>query len=444
MRHKRKLAPRAVTGIRFSTEKIYMHRTKDPRPAAAGKLHLILILGMLMALGPFSIDLYLPAFPGIARGLDTTVARVMLSLSSFFIGISAGQLVYGPLLERYGRKKPLYAGLLIYIAATAGCALAQSVDMLILLRLLQALGSCAGLVAARAMVRDLFEVKQNARVFSTLMLVVAVSPLVAPTVGGYLTAALGWRAVFAALILLGVGILVAVHYGLPESRPGDTRFSLKPAAILHNYKSILVHPQFYTYAFTSAVAAAGLYAYISGSPNVFMETYGLSEEQYGWVFACIALGLITATQINNRLLKTYRSERIIRFALAGQLFSGLLLLVILMAGVQHLFLTIGLLFCFLSCQGFIFPNASALSLAAFGHTAGSASALMGALQMGVGALASAAVSWLQNHTAVPMASVMTACAGLSLVIFLSGSQTLMRRASLEEVEEEEVDMMGTV
>ncbi len=409
-----------------------------------GNRSLILILGLLTAMGPFSIDLYLPAFPDIAAGLHTTVATVMLSLSSFFIGISAGQLVYGPLLERYGRKKPLYAGLVIYILTTAGCALAQSADMLILFRLLQALGSCAGLVGARAMVRDCFEVKENARVFSTLMLVVAVSPILAPTLGGYITAAFGWRAVFAALMLLGLGVLLAVHYRLPESRPGDQRFSLRPGAILRNYQTILRHPQFYTYALTSAVAAAGLYAYISGSPNVFMETFGVSERQFGWIFASIAVGLITASQVNNRLLKKYRSERIIRMALFFQLLSGLILVAVTLAGVQQLFLTIGLLFCFLSCQGFIFPNASALSLAAFGHTAGSASALMGSLQMGIGALASAVVSWLQNHTALPMASVMTACAGLSLVIFLTGSRTLVRRASLESVEEEELDMMGTV
>src|SRR6478672_5659673 len=157
------------------------------------RFYLILTLGMLTAIGPFSIDMYLPAFPDIAKGLHTSVAQVMLSLSSFFIGISAGQLLYGPLLERFGRKRPLYAGLSIYLLASIGCALASSVNALILFRLLQALGGCAGMVAARAMVRDLFEVRQNAKVFSLLMLVVAVSPIVAPTLGGYVTAALGWR-----------------------------------------------------------------------------------------------------------------------------------------------------------------------------------------------------------------------------------------------------------
>src|SRR6187455_2933531 len=164
------------------------------------KFYLILILGLLTAIGPFSIDMYLPAFPDIAKHLHTTVAQVTLSLSSFFIGISAGQLIYGPLLERYGRKKPLYAGVTIYLLASVGCALATTVNGLILFRLLQALGGCSGMVAARAMVRDLFEVKENAEIFSLLMLVVAVSPIIAPTLGGYITSALGWRYVFVMLI----------------------------------------------------------------------------------------------------------------------------------------------------------------------------------------------------------------------------------------------------
>src|SRR5689334_16346646 len=178
--------------------------------------YLILILGLLTAIGPFSIDMYLPAFPDIAKGLHTTVAQVTLSLSSFFVGISFGQLLYGPLLERFGRKKPLYAGLCIYLVASIGCALAASVNALIILRLLQAVGGCVGMVAARAMVRDMFEVKENAKVFSTLMLVVAVSPIIAPTLGGYVTSILGWRYVFVMLIIVDVIVIVCAYFLLPE------------------------------------------------------------------------------------------------------------------------------------------------------------------------------------------------------------------------------------
>src|SRR6188508_3843840 len=185
------------------------------------KFHLITILGLLTAIGPFSIDMYLPAFPDIAKNLHTTVAQVTLSLSSFFIGISAGQLLYGPLLERFGRKKPLYIGLCIYLLASIGCALAASVNALIILRLLQALGGCVGMVAARAMVRDLFEVKENAKIFSTLMLVVAVSPIIAPTLGGYITSALGWRYVFLMLIIVDIIVIISAWFLLPESKKPD-------------------------------------------------------------------------------------------------------------------------------------------------------------------------------------------------------------------------------
>ena len=201
----------------------------------------------------------------------------MISLSSFFIGISVGQLIYGPLLERFGRKKPLYVGLSIYLLASVGCAMATSVNALILFRLLQALGGCAGMVASRAMVRDLFEVKDNAKIFSSLMLVVAVSPIIAPTLGGYITSILGWQYVFVMLIIVAVVILVGVYFLLPESRRPDPNFSLKPRPILKNFMSIIVHPQFYTYALTGSISAAGLYAYISGSPHVFMELFKVSE-----------------------------------------------------------------------------------------------------------------------------------------------------------------------
>ncbi|HEX6431337.1 MAG TPA: multidrug effflux MFS transporter, partial [Niastella sp.] len=355
----------------------------DQRPQK--KFYLILILGLLCAIGPFSIDMYLPAFPDIAKGLNTTVAKVMLSLSSFFIGISAGQLIYGPLLERFGRKKPLYVGLFIYFLASLGCAMAATVNALIVLRLLQALGGCVGLVAARAMVRDLFDVKENAQVFSMLMLVVAVSPIIAPTAGGYVTALLGWRWVFVLLMIVDVLILAGIYFLLPESKKPNPDFSLKPVPILTSFAGIIKHPQFYTYALTAAVSAAGMYAYIGGSPAVFIDIFHVSEKQYGWIFALIAMGLIGASQINSVLLKNYSSEQIIKAALACQSIIGLVLAILAIAGWSDLFITIFLIFLFLSCQGFTFPNASALSLAPFGHNAGSASALMGAIQMSIGA-----------------------------------------------------------
>lgn len=407
------------------------------------KFYLILILGMLTAIGPFSIDMYLPAFPDIARSLDTTIAQVMLSLSSFFIGISAGQLIYGPLLERFGRKKPLYVGLSIYLFASIGCAMATSVDALILFRFLQALGACAGMVAARAMVRDLFEVKDNAKIFSLLMLVVAVSPIIAPTLGGYITSILGWQYVFVMLIFVALVILIGVYFLLPESRKPDRDFSLKPRPIIKNFMSIIVHPQFYTYALTGAISAAGLYAYISGSPHVFMELFKVSEQQYGWIFALIAMGLIGASQINTVLLKNYHSEQIIKVALTCQCIIGMILAGTSYLGWSDLFVTIFLIFIFLCCQGFIFPNTSALCLAPFGHKAGSASALMGAIQMCIGAAASALVSFLQNYFS-PMTGVMAFCAIAAFSVLRFGRKIIVKRASIKAVEKEEVEMISTL
>jgi DHA1 family bicyclomycin/chloramphenicol resistance-like MFS transporter len=406
--------------------------------------NIILILGLLTAIGPFSIDMYLPAFPAIAKGLDTSVAKVMLSLSSFFIGISAGQLIYGPLLERFGRKRPLYVGLVVYLLASAGCAFTQSVDALIAFRFLQALGSCAGLVTSRAMVRDLFEVKDNAKVFSSLMLVVALSPIIAPTVGGYVTAALGWRLVFAALMIVDAIVLAAVVFLLPESKPPNPSHSLKPKAVAKSFVSILVDPQFYIFALTGAVAASGLYAYISGSPQVFIELFGVSEKEYGWIFAIIAVGIISASQINTFLLRRSQSEQIIPMALVFQSVVGITLVGIAFFNISEMYSTIVLIFFYVSCQGFIFPNASALTLAAFGHNAGNASALMGAIQMGIGATASAAVSFLQNDTALPMTGVMAFCSITPLSIFMMGRKIVVQAPIVEEVEEEDVDMISGI
>jgi DHA1 family bicyclomycin/chloramphenicol resistance-like MFS transporter len=404
---------------------------------------LIVVLGLLSAIGPFSIDMYLPGFPAIAADLHTKISTVSLSLSSFFIGISAGQFLYGPLLDRFGRKRPLYVGLSIYLLASIGCAFSTTPNALILLRLVQALGGCVGMVASRAMVRDLFAVSDNARIFSLLMLIVGVSPIIAPTLGGYIAAAFGWKYIFVALTLLSACILAAVYFSLPESRQPDPDYSLKPKPIVQNFLGVIREPQFYTYALTGSIASAGLYAYIAGSPFVFMELFKVSEKQYGWIFALVAMGLIGASQLNSVLLKNYKSEQIIKVALSCQAVTGLLLVTGTFFGWLDLFSTIFFIFLFLCCQGFTFPNSSALSLAPFSKNAGSASALMGALQMGTGALTSAMVSFLSNHTALPMTGVMAFCAVTSLSVLTVGSRIIRYRATIEEVEEQSAEMIST-
>lgn len=300
------------------------------------------------------------------------------------------------------------------------------------------------MVAARAMVRDLFAVEENAKIFSSLMLVIAVSPIIAPTLGGYITAAWGWRWVFGALIIINLIILAAVHFMLPESKAPNPQYSLKARSIFQNFAEIFKHSQFFTYAFTGAIAASGLYAYISGSPNVFMEIFQVSEKQYGWIFATIAVGIISASQFNNLALRKYSSEQILKVTLPLQSIIGLTLAVLAALDMNGLFLTIFLIFLFLACQGFIFPNASALSMAPFGHSAGSASALMGAIQMFIGSAASALVSVLHFQSTLPMAGVMALCATLALLVFTFGNRRILRKANRTIIEEEDVEMISTL
>jgi DHA1 family bicyclomycin/chloramphenicol resistance-like MFS transporter len=408
------------------------------------KFFLILILGLLSSIGPLSIDMYLPAFPSIAKGLNTTVSSVMLSLSSFFIGISMGQLIYGPLLERYGRKTPLYFGLALYAISSFACATAMSVETLIIFRFFQALGGCVGMVASRAMVRDLFDVKDNAKVFSTLMLVIAVSPIIAPSLGGLITTYIGWRFIFIMLIIVIAMIVAGIYFLLPNSKQPDPKYSLKPKAILTGFASILKHPQFILYAISGAVASAGLYAFISGSPYVFLEIFKTTEQHYGWGFAFVASGLIGSSQLNSLFLKRYTSQQIIKVALLSQSVIAILLVSIALLGLSELYSTLILVFFYLSCQGFIFPNASALSMAHFGHNAGNASALLGFIQMSLGAFMSAMVSILHNGTTIPMTGVMAFCSITATSIIIISKKKTVQPATIQLVEEEEVEMINTL
>jgi DHA1 family bicyclomycin/chloramphenicol resistance-like MFS transporter len=292
------------------------------------------------------------------------------------------------------------------------------------------------------MVRDLFHVSQNARVFSLLMLVVGVSPIIAPTLGGYLTDFFNWRYIFYVLAAIAAIILVAVHFFLPESRKPDPQYSLKPGPIVQSFLGVIREPQFYTYALTGAIASAGLYAYIAGSPYVFMELYHVSEQQYGWIFALVALGLIGSSQLNSVLLRTFKSEQIIRVALGLQVLTAIVLFAGYLLGILGLFSTIFFIFLFLCCQGCIFPNSSALSLAPFSRNAGTASALMGGIQMSIGALTSATVSFLNNHTALPMTGVMAACALISFTILLVGGRVVRRRASQVELQAASIELQS--
>jgi len=387
---------------------------------------IILILGMLTAIGPLSIDMYLPGFSVIADDLHTTIEKVGFSLSSFFIGICVGQLLSGPLLDRFGRKKPLYVGLIIYIFASIGCGVSDSVEMLILFRFIQALGGCVGMVAPSAVVRDLFPVEQSARVFSMLILILGVSPILAPTFGGYMVAAWGWKPIFFVLAIITAIILTIVVFFLPESKKADPNYSLKPAAILGNFKEVLKQKQFTTYAISGNFVSAALFAYLAGSPFVFMELHGVHQQTYGWIFALIAAGLITSSQINNLLLRKYKSDRILRTVITIQASLGILMWIGSATHLFNLYGLIAIMMLFLSCQGFIFPNAAAMAMAPFTKHAGSAAALMGAFQMAMGAIASALVGVFFNETIMPMVTVMLVFCMTGFTLLIIGQNRLKK------------------
>jgi len=358
----------------------------------------------------------------MAKDLETSVDTLAYSVASFFIGVCVGQMACGPLLDRFGRKRPLYLGLIIYIIASYGCAMSTTVEWLIFYRFFQALGGCVGMVAPRAIVRDMFPLDENAKILSYLILILGVSPILAPTVGSYVIAHVGWNYIFIILGVVSLFILFVVIFWLPESKQPDPTFSLKPRPILESFIRVAKNSQFYTYALAGGIASSGLFAYVAGSPFIFMEMYGVNEQQYGGIFALIAAGLITSSQLNTLVLRKYSSEQIMKVILILQASFGILLFAGACLDILGLYGTILFIFLFLSCQGFSFPNSAALSMAPFDKEAGSASALMGAFQMGLGALASATVGLLADATARPMTGVMAIGAVVGLIILLVGRE----------------------
>jgi DHA1 family bicyclomycin/chloramphenicol resistance-like MFS transporter len=375
-----------------------------------------LILSALVAFAPMSIDMYLPTLPALERYFSTDTASVQHTLASFFAGLAIGQLLYGPVADRYGRKPPLYFGLTLYVIASAACALAPDIGSLIVLRFLQAVSGCAGMVVARAMVRDLYDRQESAHVYSILLMVMGIAPIVAPLAGGYLLTWFGWRSIFWVLALFGVACLVAVKWKLPETLAHDRpRMPLSKA--LGNYAALLANRRYLGYALSGGFGQAGMFAYISGSPFVFIELYGVPAQYFGWLFGLNAVGIIALTQANRRLLLKHDSDRLLDF---GNLAGFLACLVLLAAAMSSAAGLIGILvplFFIVSLRGLTFPNAAAGAMAPFPEKAGSASALLGSMQFAIAAVASAAVGFFDDGSAVPMAAVIAVCGLLAFVSY---------------------------
>ena len=378
--------------------------------------HIIILLGALTTLGPFSTDMYLPGFAAIAFDLNSPIAHVGLSLTSYFIGICLGQLIYGPLLDRYGRKKPLITGLVLYIAVAILCGVAPSVASLIALRFMLALGVCVCIVASRAVVNDLFPHSEMAKILSYLVVITGISPLLAPSVGGAITTYLGWRCIFFVLALIAIIMLLAVIKSLPESKRPDKSVSLKLNNVLAGYNDVITESRFLIFTVAGGFAYAGMFAYIAGAPFVFMELFGMNEGQFSIIFTINVCGFILGSQINSLLLRKYKAYNIAFLGSYLLVAAAILMFIHFLLGLLNAVILVVFLFLFLFLIGFIFPNVTAIALAPFYNNAGRASALLGCLQMISGVTATVLVNVFADGTLKPMIVVMLGSAFICMAL----------------------------
>ncbi|EKT4524678.1 multidrug effflux MFS transporter [Pseudomonas putida] len=389
-------------------------------------LRIVLILGALSAFGPLAIDFYLPAFPAMAHAFATDEKHVQTTLAAYFLGLSLGQLAYGPVADRFGRRKPLLFGITLFTLASLACAYAPNLDTLILARFVQALGGCAGMVLSRAIVSDKCDAVASAKVFSQLMLVMGLAPILAPMLGGVLVNLAGWQSIFLALSLFSAACLLAVSLGLPESLPADMpRQPLSGA--LRQYLRLLGDRVFLGHALTGGVAIAGMFAYIAGSPFVFIKLYGVPAEHYGWLFGSNAAGFILMAQVNARLLAKRGPAFLLARAVWLYLAAALVMLAVAALHPAQLWPLLLPLFVCIASLGCIIPNASACAMSGQGARAGSASALMGCLQFSVAAGAAALVGVLHDGSAVPMALVISLCGALVVSVAMLTRRLQARR-----------------
>jgi MFS transporter, DHA1 family, multidrug resistance protein len=368
------------------------------------RLRLILVLGFLIALGPLTIDMYLPALPTISADLGASAAAVQLTLTGTLAGIGLGQLLIGPLSDAYGRRRPLLAGVGLHIIASLLCVVAPNLAVLGTLRVLQGLGAAAAGVVAMAVVRDLFDGLAFAKLFSRLMLVIGAAPILAPTLGGIILTWTSWRGVFLVLAVFGVAMITVGALALPETLPPERRRSGGVRGTLRDYGQLFTDRAYLGLIVVAGLTMAAMFAYVSGSSFVFQEQYGLNEQQFGFTFGAGAIGLIAGTQLNVRLLRRWSPAQILVTSLGFGAAAGLVLLLFATTGAGGLTGVLVPLWMVIAAAGLAIPNAPALALSRHGDTAGTAAALLGAVQFGVGALAAPLVGLL-GVGAVAMAVV---------------------------------------
>ena len=391
---------------------------------SANFYRIAVVLGLLSAIGPFAIDMYLPALPTIGADLGASTAAVQMSLLIFFLATASGQIVVGPISDMVGRKKPLYFGLALFMAGGVGAALAPNAEWLIGFRFVQGLGACAGMVVPRAVVRDLHTGVEAARLMSLLMLVFSVSPILAPLAGSFIIEAFGWRGVFWAVTAAALiaGLLLATSLG--ETRPPEQRAGSSLRSALAGYRLLLGDRNFLGLAAIGGFAISSFFVYLSNSSFVLIDHYGLSPKAYSVFFSINAVSFFATAQATGLLARRFGLKRVVRVAVSGYAATMLLLLALTVAGAGQLWVLAALLFVGYGFVGLVIPSTSVLAMDDHGPIAGTASALLGTLQLAIGAVAMAVAGQFFDGTPLPMVAGIAICAVIS---FTLAQATLSRR-----------------
>lgn len=404
--------------MKQTTQDQVEHPIAAPHARIRGRAQLVVIIGALSALGPLSIDMYLPALPALPHELGGIASQAQLTLTACLLGLAIGQVIAGSLSDQLGRRRPLLVGLGLYALVSLLCAVAPSLPLLTTFRLLQGLAGAAGIVIARAVVRDLFSGPDVMRFFAMTMLVNGLAPILAPMIGGQLLTFTSWRGVFVLLTIIGCGLCLLTALGLRESLPPERRRTGGLAETLSAFRTLLSDRSFVSYALTSGLAFAAMFTYISGSPFVLQGIYGVSPQLYSIIFGSNAFGIIVTSQISGRLAGRVNPRTLLLIGLCYAVLGSLLLLTVVMLNIGLVGVLLGF-FCVVSSIGLISPNATALAMAEHQRTAGSASALLGVLQFIAGAISAPLAGLFGVNTALPMAILMACLSLAALFTFLS-------------------------
>ncbi|TKX30433.1 multidrug effflux MFS transporter [Campylobacter aviculae] len=372
------------------------------------KLKLIIILALMSSIAPLSTDMYLPALSHVQQSFQTSPFLTQLSLASFFVAFALGQLIYGPLSDVFGRKIPALMGILFFIISSFFCVIIDNIYAFIALRFFEALGGCAGVVIARAIINDLFEIKEATGIFALMMIFSSLAPMLSPTFGGFLLGYFSWHSIFTTLFALGILLFLMILFGLKESAPKTAEKQICPSEILKKYKIVLNDKTFLTCVICVSFALAAMFAYITGSSFVFTQFFGISEQKFALIFGANALSFVICANINARLVLKFESKKILSKALMIMLLSTIILLVNACL-FPNLFLFEFSLLTSIAMLGFIAPNTVTLAMARFKENSGTASAILGTMQFGFAGIISCIVGAINANTPIILALVMFIC-----------------------------------